>query len=313
MASQGSLKVVLAALIGNGLIAVTKFGAAAFTGSSAMLSEAIHSVVDTSNQALLLYGMRRAKRPADEQHPFGYGREIYFWAFVVAVLIFAVGAGVSMYEGFEKIRHPHPITNAYVNYIVLGVAMVFEAGAWWIAYREFERTRGHLGVFEAVRHSKDPTVFTVLFEDTAAMLGLAIAFAGIALGEYLDMPVLDGVASVMIGVILALAAAILAYECKGLLVGESARAPVVRGIRALVQGRDGVKGVNELLTMHLGPSDVLVNLSLDFEDGLASEKVEAAITAMERTIKESYPEVSRVFIEAQSLQCHRASQEPPGG
>ena len=196
MASHGSRGVVLAALGGNALIAVTKFGAAAYTGSSAMLSEAIHSLVDTGNQVLLLYGLRRADLPADERHPFGYGMEIYFYSFVVAILIFGLGAGVSLYEGIDRIRHPHDITNAYVNYIVLGLALVFEGGAWWIAFREFRRTSGDLGWLEAVRASKDPAIFTVLFEDTAALLGLLIAMIGIWLSQTLALPILDGVASI---------------------------------------------------------------------------------------------------------------------
>ena len=310
--AAGSTRVVVAALIGNGLIAITKFGAAAYTGSSAMLSEAIHSVVDTGNQALILFGIRQSKKPADEDHPFGYGMELYFWTFVVAILIFAVGAGVAVYEGVEKIRYPHPVGNAFINYIVLGAAMVFEAVAWWLAFKEFEKRRGQKSYISAVRESKDPALFTVLFEDTAAMLGLIIAFAGIGLGQALEMPVLDGVASVLIGIILAVVAAVLAYECKGLLVGEAANKPVVRGIRAIVQCRPGVKALNELLTMHLGPDDILVNLSVDFEDGISSEAVEAAISSLETEIKNSYPEVKRLFIEVQSLQGHLASRTRNG-
>lgn len=306
--AAGSTKVVVAALIGNGLIAITKFGAAAHTGSSAMLSEAIHSVVDTVNQALILFGIRQSKKPADEDHPFGYGMELYFWTFVVAILIFAVGAGIAVYEGIDKIRYPQPVGNAFINYIVLGAAMVFEAVAWWLAFKEFERRRGHKSYFAAVRESKDPALFTVLFEDTAAMLGLIIAFAGIGLGQVFEMPVLDGVASILIGIILAVVAAVLAYECKGLLVGEAANKPVVKGIRAIVKSRPGVKALNELLTMHLGPDDILVNLSVDFEDGISSEAVEAAISSLETEIKNSYPEVKRLFIEVQSLQGHLASR-----
>ncbi len=304
MAASGSKKVVIAALLGNGLIAITKFAAAAYTGSSAMLSEAVHSVVDTGNQALILYGLKRAAKPADDTHPFGYGMELYFWTFVVAILIFGVGAGVSVVEGIDKIRHPHVVGNAYINYLVLGAAMVFEGGAWYYALKEFRSRKGRLGYFEAVRRSKDAAVFTVLFEDTAAMLGLFVAMAGIAGAQYFDMPVLDGVASVVIGVILAVVAIFLAYECKGLLVGEAAKSSVVRGIRAIAHARDGVKAVNELLTMHMGPDDILVNLSLDFDDGIRSETVEAAISALEAEIKDSYPEVKRVFIEAQSIRAH---------
>jgi len=305
VSASGSKKVVYAALAGNALIAVLKFGGAAYTGSSAMLSEAIHSVVDTGNQGLILFGMNRAKKPADENHPFGYGMELYFWTFVVAIVIFAVGAGVSIYEGISKLRHPHVMENVFVNYLILGGAMVFEAGAWWIAFKEFSQTKGRLGYFEAVRQSKDPALFTVLFEDTAAMLGLIVAMTGIYLGQELGIPELDGAASVVIGVILAVVAMLLAYECKGLLVGESASQPVVRGIRALAQAKDGVLAVNELLTMHLGPADILVNISLDFEDRLTSSQVEELITSLERDIKEIHPEVKRIFIEAQSLAAHR--------
>jgi len=304
MAASGSKKVVIAALLGNGMIAVTKFAAAAYTGSSAMLSEAVHSLVDTCNQALILYGLKRAKRPADETHPFGYGMELYFWTFVVAILIFAVGAGVSIIEGIEKIRHPHPVGNAYINYIVLGSAMAFEGWAWFIALKEFRARKGRLGYWDAARRSKDAAVFTVLFEDSAAMIGLIVAMIGIALAQYLNMPVFDGVASVIIGVILAIVAMFLAYECKGLLIGEAADKSVVNGIHAITEAMDGVKAVNELLTMHLGPEDILVNLSLDFVDGIRSETLEAAISQLERDIKDSYPEVKRVFIEAQSIRAH---------
>ncbi len=308
MASHASKRVIYAALIGNGAIAVTKFIAASITGSSAMLSEAIHSVVDTGNQGLLLYGIRRAKRPADPQHPFGYSMELYFWTFVVAILIFAVGAGISAYEGIIKLMNPHPVTSPHINYIVLGLAMVFEAVAWWIAFREFRRSKGSLGYLAAVRRSKDPTVFTVLFEDSAAMLGLIAAFLGIALGQALDMPELDGVASIVIGVILALTAALLAYESKGLLIGEGADPQVVAGVREIVQTKQGIERVNELLTMHLGPQDVLLTLSLDFEDRLSAGDVEAAITELEDLIKLAFPQISRVFIEAQSWKAHRLRQ-----
>ncbi len=308
MAAQTSKKVIFAALAGNGLIAVTKFFAAALTGSSAMASEAIHSVVDTGNQGLLLYGIRRAQRPADAAHPFGYGRELYFWTFVVAILIFAGGAGVSIYEGVAKLRNPHPVTDAYVNYIVLAVAMVFEAAAWWVAFKEFRKTQGSLGYLAAVRASKDPIVFTVLFEDSAAMLGLVVAFLGIALGEALDMPMLDGVASIVIGLVLAATAAFLASESKGLLIGEGARPATVAGIADIVHGKPGIIRVNEMLTMHLGPKDVLLNLSLDFEGRLSSDEVERSISEMEAEIKAMFPEVTRIFIEAQGWRRHLADQ-----
>jgi len=307
MATQGSKKVIYAALAGNSLIAVTKFGAAAITGSSAMLSEAIHSVVDTGNQVLLLYGLKRADRPADQTHPFGYGMELYFWTFVVAILIFAVGAGISIYEGIAKLLEPHPVRSPYVNYAVLAIAMVFEAAAWWVAYREFRRSKGGLGFLAAVHHSKDPTVFTVLFEDSAAMLGLIAAFVGILLSDQLGMPALDGAASIVIGLILGGTAVLLAYESKGLLIGEGARPAVIDGIQRIVSEKTGIERVNELLTMHLGPRDVLLTLSLDFDDRLSAGQVEHAISEMESAIKAVFPEVTRVFIEAQSWRAHERS------
>lgn len=300
-----SHKVIIAALIGNTLIAVTKFSAAAYTGSSAMFSEAIHSSVDTGNQVLLLYGLKRAKRPADQRHPFGYGREVYFWAFVVAILIFAVGAGVSIYEGVEKIRHPAMITDAYINYIVLGFAMLFEAAVWWVAIKEFNLTRGRRGYLEAVQVSKDPSIFTVLLEDTAALMGLIVAMSGIFLAQLLEMPVLDGVASVIIGCILAMAAVVLAYETKGLLIGEGADPELITGVRRIIAAERGILKLNEVLTTHIGPADVLVNLSIDFRDEMTSSEVEAAISDMEKRIKAKYPTVTRIFIEAQSWQGHQ--------
>ena len=305
MAAHESKRVVYAALIGNSLIAVSKFAAAAYTGSSAMLSEGIHSLVDTGNQGLMLYGMRRAARPPDVRHPFGHGMELYFWAFVVAILLFAVGGGLSVYEGVAKVREPHPIANVHVTYIVLAAAIAFEAGAWYVAFREFRRRQGKLGVVEAIRLSKDPALFTVLLEDTAAMLGLLAALVGIALGQALGLPVLDGVASIVIGAILIATAAFLAYETKGLLTGEAASRRVLAGIRAIVAEQPGILRVNELLSMHFGPEDVLVTMSLDFEDGLPSERVEEAVSRMERRIKDTFPEVRRVFIEAQGWTAHR--------
>ncbi len=308
MASHSSKKVVYAALAGNSVIAAIKFAAAAFTGSSAMLSEAVHSVVDTGNQWLLLHGMRRAARPADAEHPFGYGMEIYFWTFVVAILIFAVGAGVAIYEGVTQLLDPHAITAPHVSYAVLAAAMVFEAGAWWIAFREFRKAKGSLDYLTALRASKDPAIFTVLLEDSAAILGLMVALAGTALSVTLDVPEIDGVASILIGLVLAAVAALLAHESKGLLIGESARREVVDGINRIVAGQAGILAINEARTMHLGPDDVLLNLSLDFADHLSSAQVEAAISTLERTIKAAFPEVTRVFIEAQSLIGHEESR-----
>lgn len=309
MASGGSKRAIYAALTGNSLIAITKFAASAHTGSSAMLSEAVHSLVDTGNQWLLLYGLKRSKRPADRDHPFGYAMEEYFWAFVVAILIFGLGAGISFYEGLNRVMDPHELGDPFVNYIVLGMAILFEGGSWWIAFREFRKGKGKRGWMAEIRHSKDPTKFTVLFEDTAAMLGLVVAMIGIALAQYLHMPVLDGAAAIVIGVILATTAALLAYECKGLLIGEAASPAVIVSIRKTASAQEGVDTVNEVLTMHLGPEDILANLSLDFADGLSSEQVEATVTGLEQAIKAEHPQVKRIFIEAQNAEAHhRAAQ-----
>ncbi len=302
--SAGSRKVVYAALIGNTLIAVTKFFAALFTGSSAMLAEGIHSLVDTGNQGLLLYGMRRARRPADAQFPFGHGKEIYFWSFVVAILIFALGAGISIYEGILHLLHPAPVTDAFINYIVLALALLFEGGAWYFALREFSRSKGERGYVEAVHRGKDPTLFMVLFEDSAAILGLAVAFVGILLGELTGWPYFDGIASLLIGLILGGTAWWLAYETKGLLIGESARPGVVMGIREIAAASPIVEHINEVLTLHMGPDFILVNLSVDFADAATATDIERAIAALDHGIKQRFPRVQRVFVEAER---HRAA------
>ena len=300
MASHSSKKVIYAALAGNGLIAISKFWAAAYTGSAAMFSEAIHSVVDTGNQCLLLYGLKRAKRPADKTHPFGYGMEVYFWSFVVAILIFGLGAGISINEGIAKVNNPHPVTDPFINYIVIGFSVVFEALAFSLAYKEFYKSKGSQNWIKAIRASKDPAIFTVLFEDFAALIGLIVAGIAIYLGDVLNMPILDGIASIVIGVILAVTASCLAFECKGLLMGESASEAVLTGIKDIIKEESQVLHINEILTMHLGPHDILLNLSLDFKDELSSGNVEETISKLELGIKNKFPEIKRVFIEAQN-------------
>lgn len=301
MAAHTSKSVIFAALAGNAAIAVTKFAAAAFTGSSAMLSEAIHSVVDTGNQLLLLIGLKRSARGPTARHPFGYGLQLYFYTFVVALMIFGVGAVISIWHGLEKIRHPHPVENAWVNYVVLGFGVVFEGAVWLFALRAFNDERAGRPWVGAVRASKDPTVFTVLFEDTAALLGLAAALLGVFLSQALNMPVIDGVASVVIGLILAVTALFLARESLSLLTGEAASHETRIGVNRIARAQPGVVSLNQVLTMHFGPRDVLVVMSLDFEDRLSSREVEQAVTAMEREIKAAHPDVSRVFIEAQGF------------
>ena len=309
MAAHQSKRVIYAALIGNSLIAISKFVASAITGSSAMLSEAIHSVVDSGNQLLLLNGIRLAKKPPDDHHPFGYGMELYFWTFVVAILIFGIGAGLSFYEGVKHYLNPEPIISPMVNYVVLALSMVFEGVAWVIAYREFNKMRGDTPFFKAVRRSKDPTVFTVLFEDSAAMLGLFIAFIGVFGSHVLGWHQLDGLASIGIGIVLASVAILLAIESKGLLIGEGADPKIVAELRELLNGDDRIQRTNEILTMHLGPEEVLLNTSLDFVSNLSADQVEAAITEIEKQIKMRFPEIRRVFIEAQSWRAHAEDQK----
>lgn len=298
MAQSDSRLVIYAALAGNFLIAVTKFAAAALTGSSAMLSEGVHSLVDTGNQALLLLGLHRGKRPADATHPFGHGKEVYFWSFVVAILIFAVGAGVSLVEGVRHILHPRHLENVSINYVVLGLSFVFEGVAWWLAFKAFRRAKGRFGYMQAVRRSKDPTTFVVLFEDSAAMAGIIVAALGIGLGQLTGWHWMDGAASVAIGVILAVTAWLLATETKDLLIGESAAPEVEAAIRRLADSRSEVGVLHEVLTLHMGPEFVLVNLSLDFDDALDAAAVEAATRRLVADIKRDQPLVQRVFIKA---------------
>jgi cation diffusion facilitator family transporter len=300
--ASSSKKVIYAALIGNGLIAITKFIASFMTGSSAMLSEGIHSSVDTGNQLLLLLGLKKAKKPADKDYPFGHGKEIYFWSFVVAIMIFAVGAGISIYEGIHSLMDPHPVQNPYINYIVLTLAIIFEGFAWYFAWKEFNRARGERGYYEAVRKEKNPTTFVVLFEDTAAMLGLIVAFAGIAMSQWTGLLIFDGIASIIIGLILGVTAAWLAYETKGLLIGESADPAIVQGVSKIARDHAAIKGVNEVLTMHMGPNYILLNISVDFTDKMEVATVEDDIATLTKDIKQKYPLVKRVFIEAEATQ-----------
>ncbi|MDF1526124.1 MAG: cation diffusion facilitator family transporter [bacterium] len=295
--SSASKKVIWAALVGNSLIAITKFFAALLTGSSAMLSEGIHSLVDTGNQVLLLYGLKRSEAPPDEYFPFGHGKEIYFWSFVVAILIFAVGAGISLYEGIVHISHPSKLTNPNINYIVLGLAFLFEGAAWLFAFREFSRAKGKWGIIEAVQRGKNPSLFVVLFEDSAAMLGLIVAFMGIYISHRTHNPLYDGLASIVIGIILGGTAVWLAYETKGLLIGESANREIVHGIRILAGSYPQIQSVNEVLTLHMGPDFILTNISLDFVDTVPAGQVEDVLEQIRIAIKEEYPQVKRVFAE----------------
>ena len=298
--AASSKKVIYAALIGNGLIAITKFFASAITGSAAMFAEGIHSVVDTGNQVLLLLGLKRAQKPPSKNFPFGHGKEVYFWSFVVAILLFAVGSGISIYEGINHLLHPREITRPIINYAVLAIAMVFESVPLYIALKEFLVMKGDRGFIEGIKKAKDPTVIVVLFEDTAAMLGLMTAFIGIYLAQVTGILIFDGISSIIIGLILGITASVLAYETKGLLIGESANEEVIQGIRKIVSTYSGVERVNEVLTMHVGPEFILVNLSVEFNDEIRTQQMEKVISSIDNQIKQGYPLVKRVFIEAES-------------
>ena len=292
----GSNFVLFAALAANLGIAVAKFIAAAITGSSSMLTEGFHSVVDSFNQVLLLYGQHRGRRPPDEAHPFGYGRELYFWSFVVAILIFAVGAGVSVYEGWEHWKHPEPLQDPLVAYIVLGVSVLLEGASWIAAVREFATANRGRGWWVAVRQSKDPAGFIVLFEDSAALAGLIVAGGGIWLSHALGDPRIDGLASIAIGCILGVVAVLLAREAKGLLIGEAADPAVVAKVRAIVDKRPEITAVNHVRTLHTAPESVFVAISADFRDTLTMGEAETLIEAIETELKAAEPMLSSIYI-----------------
>ncbi len=298
--ASGSKKVIYAALAGNALIAATKFIAAFMTGSSAMFSEGIHSAVDTGNQILLLHGLRRSEKPPDDRFPFGHGKEVYFWSFVVAILIFAMGAGISVYEGVKHLLHPHAIENPTINYVVLAFALLFEGAAWFFAWREFRKVKGSHGYIRAVQRGKDPSLFVVLFEDTAAMVGLIVAFLGVFLGQVTEIAYFDGAASIIIGIILGCTAIWLAYETHGLLIGEGANPEDIAKIREIVGRYDSVEHINEIATMHVGPDYILVNLSVDFASEASSDDVESVVRRLDQELKGTLPRVKRVFIEAEA-------------
>ena len=301
MAAESKLA-IYAAIGGNLAIAIMKFMAAAFTGSSAMLSEGIHSLVDTGNGGLLLLGIHKSKRRADAAHPFGYGKELYFWSLIVAVLIFGVGGGISIYEGIVHLITPSSLEDPFWSYIVLGLAMVFEGFVFVIAFRAFQSLKGdEQNIWEAIKASKDPTTFTVLFEDAAALLGLIVAFVGIFLAHQFKNPYLDGAASVAIGVILTTVAGFLIYESKGLLVGEGADPQTLKDIRKLAESDPAVLRVINPLTMHFGPNTMLLTMDIEFDGKLSAAKVKETVDRLERSIKNQYPAIKYIYIEAGSV------------
>ena len=296
MARRGSQKVIYAALAGNLAVALTKLAAALWTGSSAMLSESIHSAVDTGNQGLLLFGLHRSARPPDAEHPFGHGMELYFWAFVVALLIFTLGGTFSIYDGYRTLTRPEPLENLWVNFVVLAAAMVFESLSLRVAWREFRTVHADQPFLAAIRRSKNPSVFAVLIEDGAAVIGLLIAACGLGLTAWLGNPIFDGIASIAIGGLLVLAAVFLANETRSLLTGETASRQVLATVRGILD-RDGrVAAVDELLTMHLGPDEILLAITLEFRTDLTGGAVHDAAGELTRAIREALPSITRVFL-----------------
>jgi cation diffusion facilitator family transporter len=313
----GSKAVIFVAFACNLGIAVAKFAAAAWTQSSAMLSEAVHSLVDTSNQLLLLFGIHRASRSPDAQHPFGYGKEIYFWSFIVAMVLFALGAGVAIYEGIEKILNPHPLRDVFWIYAVLLVAIALESYSMLKAVREFNvrRKPSGLGFVAALRASKDPSLFAIVLEDAAALTGLAIALIGTLIADLGGYESADGMASILIGAVLGYVAFFMSREIRSLIVGEAASGAVQRGLREIITQELGpdkpIRTINEIRTMHLGPQDVLVTASVDFEDWVSARTVEDVTARLQAGIKSRYPEVQHLFIEVQSEQAFQANKSNP--
>ena len=291
-----STRTLVIALVANLGIAVSKFVAAAITGSSAMLTEGVHSVVDSTNQLLLMWGRRAAKRPPDKLHPFGYGRELYFWSFVVAVLVFSLGAGVSIYEGIIHIAHPEEAVSPVIAYIVLLVAFLLEGWSTLEAFRDFRKAKGELGWFQAVRASKDPPAFIVLLENGAAMAGIIAAAIGLMLSQLTNDPFYDGAASIVIGTILAFTAMLLAYESKGLLIGEAADPVLVDNLRELACSQPGVVGVGHVLTLHSSPDQITVMMNVDFDDAMLAGEVERIVCHVEEEARRRWPSVRRLFV-----------------
>jgi len=306
-----SSKLAIYGAIGANLaIAATKLGVAGFTGSSAMLSEGIHSSVDTFNGVLLLVGIRLSQRPATPEHPFGHGKELYFWSLIVAVLIFGLGGGVSFYEGVQHIRHPQPLHDPTLNFVVLGVAALFESISFTIALRQFLKQAGPAPFWQAIHRSKDPTTYTVLAEDAAALAGLAIAGLGIGLGHRLDMPVLDGAASVLIGVLLAVVATFLTWQSRALLIGEGIRPETAHAIRGMALAVPRVRDVGRILSMYVGPDEALVTIDLDFDEGTATADAALAIADLEAQVRTQFPMIRRLFIEAGAAPAQQRWSRP---
>ena len=298
---SNSKTAIFAAILGNVAIATTKLVAAIFTGSSAMLSEAIHSVVDTGNGGLMLLGIHNSRKPADDEHPFGHGRELYFWTLIVGVLIFGVGGGISVYQGVTHLAHPPVLENAKWNYIVLGFAAIFEGTSWYFGWKAFSVERGRMGIFEAIHATKDPTTFSVLLEDSAALAGLVIAFLGIFLSRLINLPQLDAVASVVIGVLLCTVALVMVHESKGLLIGEGVDRKTLESLRALIEADRDVEHVKRLLTIYQSPHSVTLVIELRFRDTTSAREIRTAVARLKTHIQAHHPEIRHLFLSAESI------------
>ena len=299
--TRNSKIAIYGALAANIGIAIVKFIAASVTGSSAMISEGIHSTVDSGNSLLLLLGMKRSQRPPDRGHPFGHGKEIYFWSLIVAILVFSLGGGMSLYEGVTHLQHPVEMRDPFWNYVVLGVSILFEGSSLVYAVREFNKTKGKFSFFQELSMSKDPGLFAVIYEESAAIAGLLIALAGVFLGHYFEEPMFDAIASMLIGVVLILVAITMVKESKGLLVGESANAEIVKGIYDLVNADKRVETLYFPLTMHLAPNEILLALDVEFQKEMTVEALFESINGLEERIKEAFPNVKKIYIEARNF------------
>ncbi len=308
--TSSSKKTIYLSIVANVAICVAKLAAAYFTGSSAMFSEGIHSLVDTGNGGLLLLGLRLSQKPADETHPFGYGKELYFWTMVVALLVFAAGGGVSLVQGVLHVQHPRPLENLGWNYGILLFAFLFEGYALLVSLRAFKQEQRGLSLWNAIQASKDPTTFTVMFEEMAALVGLLFAFVGLFLGSRMNLPQLDGVASILIGVLLMAVAGLLARESKALLIGEGADLATLRSIRELAQADPGVERAGYPLTMYFGPHNVLLTMNVQFNKGLSSTEIEQTIDRIEAAVRSNHPDIRHIYLEADSVKAIGRGEQP---
>lgn len=299
--AEESKRAVVAAFAGNLAVAISKFVAAFVSGSSAMLAEAIHSLIDTGNGALVLYGMRASRKPPDFEHPFGYGHELYFWTLLVGMIVFGLGGGMSIVSGISHILHPNAVENAVMSYSVIAIAAVFESVSWYYGVKAFAKERRGRGVVETIQRTKDPTTFAVVLEDSAALAGLALAFLGIFLSGRLDAPWIDGAASVAIGLLLCVVAWVMVVESKGLLVGEGVGRGTLERVRAIIEADADVVELKKVLTSYLSPSEILLAAEVRFRSDMTVAELRHAIARVRDAVQEEFPRVQRFFIDATKI------------